>query len=101
MFQNRSTVLALVATLALSLPTLVLAEQAAPSAAQVEQLQAQLAEMQKEMAAMRQAIEGSADIPAERRQMVEQHMGRMQGNWQHMRDQCCMMNPANCPHMAQ
>jgi len=99
MFQHRSTILALVTTLALSLPPLALAQQAAPSAAQVEQLQTQLAEMQKEMAAMRKTLEGSGDIPAEKRQMMGQHMGEMQIHWQGMHDQCCMMNPAGCSHM--
>lgn len=89
MFQHRSTILALATILALSLPPLALAQQAAPSAAQVEQLQTQLAEMQKEMAAMRKTIESSTDIPAERRQMLEQQMGGMQGHWQHMHDTCC------------
>lgn len=95
----RSTALAFVTSLALSLPPLALAQQAAPSAAQVEQLQAQLADMQKEMAAMRKTIEGSADIPAEKRQMMGQHMGQMEKNWKGMHDQCCMMNPAGCSHM--
>jgi hypothetical protein len=47
--------------------------------------------MQKEMAAMRKAIEGSADIPAEKRQMMEGHMGRMQQQMQGMQDQCRRM----------
>jgi hypothetical protein len=92
----RSTALALVAILALSLSPLALAQQAAPSAAQVEQLQAQLTEMQKEMAAMRKALEGSGDIPTEKRQMMQQHMGGMERYWKGMHDQCCMMNPAGC-----
>lgn len=99
MLQYRSAILALATTLALSLPPLALAQQAAPSAAQVEQLQAQLADMQKEMAAMRKALEGSGDIPAEKRQMMQQHMGQMEKGWRQMHDQCCMMNPANCPGM--
>lgn len=103
MFQSRSIVLMLFAILALSLSPLALAEEATstatPSAAQIEQLQAQLAEMQKEMGEMRKVLEGSGDIPAEKRQTMEQHMGMMQKHWQQMHDQCCMMNPANCPGM--
>lgn len=99
MLQYRSTILAFAAALALSLSPLALAQQTAPSAAQVEQLQAQLADMQKEMAAMRKTIESSADIPAEKRQMMGQHMGQMEKNWQGMHDQCCMMNPAGCSQM--
>ncbi len=29
----------------------------------------------------------------------EQHLGRMQEHWQHMHDQCCMMNPVGCSHI--
>ncbi len=99
MFQSRSIILALVATLIFSLPLVALAEQAAPTTEQVEQLQAQLAEMQKEMAAMRKTIESSADIPAEKREMMGRHMGQMEKNWKGMHDQCCMMNPTGCSHM--
>ena len=99
MRQSRSIILTLVATLIFSLPFVALAEQAAPTTEQVEQLQAQLAEMQKEMAAMRKALEDSGDIPAEKRQMMGQHMGQMEKNWKGMHDQCCMMNPAGCSHM--
>jgi hypothetical protein len=100
MLQSRSTALALVTALTLNLSPLALAEEAtpgAPSTAQIEQLQAQLAEMQKEMAEMRKALEGSGDIPAERRQMMQQHMGQMEKHGQKMHD--CMMNSAKCPHM--
>lgn len=99
MLRNRPTVIVLVTALTLNLSPLALAEQAAPTTEQVEQLQAQLAEMQKEMAAMRQALEGSGDIPAEKRQMMQQHMGGMQKHWKGMHDQCCMMSPADCSHM--
>jgi hypothetical protein len=102
MFQSRSMVMVVIAIVMLSLPPLVLAEEAtpaAPSTSQIEQLQAQLAEMQQEMAAMRKAIEGSGDIPAERRPMMQQHMGQMEKHWQQMHDQCCMMDPAKCQHM--
>jgi hypothetical protein len=102
MFRNHSIILALATALTLTLSPVVLAEEAtpgAPSTAQIEQLQAQLTEMQKEMTAMRKALEGSGDIPAGRRQMMQQHMGGMEKHWQGMHDQCCMMNPAGCPHM--
>jgi hypothetical protein len=100
MLRNRSTILASVSALTLTFSPLVLAEEAAsntPGTAQVEQLQTQLAEMQKEMAAMRKMLEGSGDIPAGKRQMMQQHMGQMGMHWQQMHDQCCMMNPTNCP----
>jgi hypothetical protein len=101
MLRNRSTILAFATALTLNLSSLALAEEAtpgAPSTAQVEQLQAQLTEMQKEMATMRKVLEGSGDIPAEKRQMMRQNMSQMGKHWQQMHDQCCMMNPANCPH---
>ena len=78
MSRNRSVILTLATILTFNVPLVALAEQAAPTTEQVEQLQAQLAEMQKEMAAMRKALEGSGDIPAEKRQMMGQHMGQME-----------------------
>jgi len=49
---------------------------------------------------MRKVLEGRGDIPAEKRPMMEQHMGIMQKHWQQIHDQCCMMHLGNCLGMA-
>jgi cell division protein FtsB len=76
------------------------AQQPAPQAAtsesaQVEQLKAELAKMKAEMEAMRQS---SKNMSPQDRQLMEQHLGRMQGYWQNMYDDCGMMGPGYMMH---
>lgn len=74
------------------------AQPPAASSEQVQQLQAQLEQMSKELADMKKLVE-SGEMPAQQRQMMMSHMGRMEGPMQGMMSSCCMMDPASCPHM--
>lgn len=86
-----------IAALAVSASTSVWAQQqpSAPAATsdseQVAQLKAELAKMKAEMDAMRSSVQSCQGMSPEQCRAMQQHMGNMQEDWQHMYDMCGMM----------
>jgi hypothetical protein len=86
---------------ALAISSVALGEEPAPAAksGEVQQLQKQLEQMSRELADLKKLVEGG-DMPAQQRQRMMNHMGRMQGHMHGMMSDCCAMDPSSCPaHM--